>query len=62
MYGFEYGYNFCNLLFNSFCIDLRVFPERFIVCVSKLDCDPSDWTCDNDVLVCTNLFYRFSGL
>ncbi|NWS37102.1 SLX4I protein, partial [Probosciger aterrimus] len=30
--------------------DLRVFPERFIVCVSKLGSNPSDWTCDNDVL------------
>ncbi|NXD72134.1 SLX4I protein, partial [Eolophus roseicapillus] len=30
--------------------DLRVFPERFMVCVSKLDSNPSDWTCDNDVL------------
>ncbi|NXO81232.1 SLX4I protein, partial [Sitta europaea] len=27
--------------------DLRVFPEKFIVCVSKLDFDPSAWTCDN---------------
>ncbi|XP_057279285.1 protein SLX4IP isoform X1 [Pezoporus wallicus] len=30
--------------------DLRVFPDRFIVCVSKLDSNPSDWTCDDDVL------------
>ncbi|KFQ53906.1 Protein SLX4IP, partial [Nestor notabilis] len=30
--------------------DLRVFPDRFIVCVSKLDSNPSDWTCDNGVL------------
>ncbi|XP_061220760.1 protein SLX4IP isoform X2 [Neopsephotus bourkii] len=28
--------------------DLRVFPDKFIVCVSKLDSNPSDWTCDND--------------
>ncbi|NXE64831.1 SLX4I protein, partial [Calcarius ornatus] len=27
--------------------DLRVFPEKFIVCVSKLDFDPSAWTCDS---------------
>ncbi|NXP57441.1 SLX4I protein, partial [Chloropsis cyanopogon] len=27
--------------------ELRVFPEKFIVCVSKLDFDPSAWTCDN---------------
>ncbi|NWZ61372.1 SLX4I protein, partial [Acrocephalus arundinaceus] len=27
--------------------DLRVFPEKFIVCVSKLDFDPSAWTYDN---------------
>uniref|UniRef100_A0A8C3QFN3 SLX4 interacting protein n=1 Tax=Cyanoderma ruficeps TaxID=181631 RepID=A0A8C3QFN3_9PASS len=27
--------------------DLRVFPEKFIVCVSKLDFDPSAWACDN---------------
>uniref|UniRef100_A0A672USZ9 SLX4 interacting protein n=1 Tax=Strigops habroptila TaxID=2489341 RepID=A0A672USZ9_STRHB len=60
--GFEYGCNFCNLLFNSFYIDLRVFPDRFIVCVSKLDFNPSDWTCDSGVLVRTKLFYTFSGL
>ncbi|XP_032910772.1 protein SLX4IP isoform X2 [Catharus ustulatus] len=27
--------------------ELRVFPEKFIICVSKLDFDPSAWTCDN---------------
>ncbi|XP_061220762.1 protein SLX4IP isoform X4 [Neopsephotus bourkii] len=31
-----------------FLTDLRVFPDKFIVCVSKLDSNPSDWTCDND--------------
>ncbi|NWV06853.1 SLX4I protein, partial [Ptilonorhynchus violaceus] len=31
--------------------ELRVFPEKFIVCVSKLDFDPSAWTCENGVLV-----------
>ncbi|NXQ15013.1 SLX4I protein, partial [Peucedramus taeniatus] len=31
--------------------ELRVFPEKFIICVSKLDFDPSAWTCDNDGLV-----------
>ncbi|NXP01833.1 SLX4I protein, partial [Certhia brachydactyla] len=31
--------------------ELRVFPEKFIVCVSKLDFDPSAWTCDNGGLV-----------
>ncbi|NXB29006.1 SLX4I protein, partial [Eulacestoma nigropectus] len=30
--------------------ELRVFPEKFIVCVSKLDFDPRAWTCDNGVL------------
>ncbi|NXF06618.1 SLX4I protein, partial [Smithornis capensis] len=30
--------------------ELRVFPEKFIVCVSKLDFDPSAWACENDVL------------
>ncbi|NWU56522.1 SLX4I protein, partial [Dromas ardeola] len=30
--------------------ELRVFPERFIVCVSKLESDPSAWTCENGVL------------
>ncbi|XP_048153790.1 protein SLX4IP isoform X1 [Corvus hawaiiensis] len=30
--------------------ELRVFPEKFIVCVSKLDFDPSAWTCDNGIL------------
>ncbi|NXL18183.1 SLX4I protein, partial [Setophaga kirtlandii] len=27
--------------------ELRVFPEKFIVCVSKLDFDPGAWTCDS---------------
>ncbi|NWX60180.1 SLX4I protein, partial [Promerops cafer] len=27
--------------------ELRVFPEKFIICVSKLDFDPSAWTCDS---------------
>ncbi|NXQ73849.1 SLX4I protein, partial [Quiscalus mexicanus] len=31
--------------------ELRVFPEKFIVCVSKLDFDPSAWTCDSGGLV-----------
>lgn len=61
MSGFESGYDFCNLLFNSFCLDLRVFPEKFIVCVSKLDFDPSAWTCENGELVGTKLFYKFWG-
>ncbi|NXC26974.1 SLX4I protein, partial [Campylorhamphus procurvoides] len=30
--------------------ELRVFPEKFIVCVSKLDFDPSAWTCENGAL------------
>ncbi|NXG79559.1 SLX4I protein, partial [Baryphthengus martii] len=30
--------------------ELRVFPERFIVCVSKLVSDPSSWTCEDGVL------------
>ncbi|NXM71695.1 SLX4I protein, partial [Serilophus lunatus] len=30
--------------------ELRVFPEKFIVCVSKLDFDPSAWACENGVL------------
>ncbi|XP_017690020.1 PREDICTED: protein SLX4IP isoform X2 [Lepidothrix coronata] len=30
--------------------ELRVFPEKFIVCVSKLDFDPSAWTGENDAL------------
>ncbi|NWX17131.1 SLX4I protein, partial [Aegotheles bennettii] len=30
--------------------DLRVFPDRFIVCVSKLESDPSAWTCENGIL------------
>ncbi|NXC56961.1 SLX4I protein, partial [Aleadryas rufinucha] len=30
--------------------ELRVFPEKFIVCVSKLDFDPSAWACDSGVL------------
>ncbi|NWW34260.1 SLX4I protein, partial [Panurus biarmicus] len=31
--------------------ELRVFPEKFIVCVSKLDFDPSAWMCDSGGLV-----------
>ncbi|NWY58596.1 SLX4I protein, partial [Chionis minor] len=30
--------------------ELRVFPERFIVCLSKLESDPSAWTFENGVL------------
>ncbi|KAM9654336.1 protein SLX4IP isoform 4-T11 [Morphnus guianensis] len=30
--------------------ELRVFPDRFIVCVSKLESNPSAWTCENGVL------------
>ncbi|XP_065690822.1 protein SLX4IP isoform X2 [Patagioenas fasciata] len=30
--------------------DLRVFPEKFIVCVSRLESNPSTWTCENGVL------------
>ncbi|NXY89784.1 SLX4I protein, partial [Alcedo cyanopectus] len=30
--------------------ELRVFPERFSVCVSKLEPDPSSWTGENGVL------------
>ncbi|NXG48638.1 SLX4I protein, partial [Psilopogon haemacephalus] len=30
--------------------DLRVFPDRFIVCVSKLDSNPRAWTRENGVL------------
>ncbi|NXN97588.1 SLX4I protein, partial [Rhinopomastus cyanomelas] len=30
--------------------DLRVFPDRFVVCVSKLESNPSAWTCENNVL------------
>ncbi|KAM6355007.1 protein SLX4IP isoform 2-T3 [Podargus strigoides] len=33
-----------------FLTELRVFPERFIVCVSKLESNPSAWTCENGVL------------
>ncbi|XP_040981535.1 protein SLX4IP isoform X5 [Aquila chrysaetos chrysaetos] len=33
-----------------FLTELRVFPDRFIVCVSKLESNPSAWTCENDVL------------
>ncbi|NXO34987.1 SLX4I protein, partial [Locustella ochotensis] len=31
--------------------ELRVFPEKFIICVSKLDFDPSVWTGDSGGLV-----------
>ncbi|NXA40150.1 SLX4I protein, partial [Eudromia elegans] len=30
--------------------ELRVFPERFVVCISKLESDPSAWTCENGAL------------
>ncbi|KFP81677.1 Protein SLX4IP, partial [Apaloderma vittatum] len=30
--------------------ELRVFPDRFIVCVSKLEFNPSAWTCEDGVL------------
>ncbi|NWQ74419.1 SLX4I protein, partial [Columbina picui] len=30
--------------------DLRVFPEKFVVCVTKLEFNPSAWTCENGVL------------
>ncbi|NXE04698.1 SLX4I protein, partial [Lophotis ruficrista] len=30
--------------------ELRVFPDKFIVCVSKLESDPSAWTCENGAL------------
>ncbi|XP_027739373.1 LOW QUALITY PROTEIN: protein SLX4IP [Empidonax traillii] len=30
--------------------ELRVFPEKFVVCVSKLDFDPSAWTDENGEL------------
>ncbi|KFQ86783.1 Protein SLX4IP, partial [Phoenicopterus ruber ruber] len=30
--------------------ELRVFPDRFIVCVSRLESDPSAWTCENGVV------------
>ncbi|KAJ7398882.1 protein SLX4IP isoform X1 [Pitangus sulphuratus] len=30
--------------------ELRVFPEKFVVCVSKLDFDPSAWTGEDGVL------------
>lgn len=62
MSGFESGYYFCNSLFNAFCVELRVFPEKFIVCVSKLDFDPSAWTCDSGGLVGIKLFYKFWGV
>ncbi|XP_054675918.1 protein SLX4IP isoform X2 [Grus americana] len=30
--------------------ELRVFPDKFIVCVSKLESNPGAWTCENGVL------------
>ncbi|NXI61565.1 SLX4I protein, partial [Anseranas semipalmata] len=30
--------------------ELRVFPDKFVVCVSKLEFDPSAWTCENGPL------------
>lgn len=45
-----------------FCTELRVFPDKFVVCVSKLEFNPNAWTCEEGALVCTKLFYNFSGL
>lgn len=39
-----------------------MFPDKFVVCISKLEFNPSAWTCENGALVCTKLFYNFSGL
>ncbi|KFW92926.1 Protein SLX4IP, partial [Phalacrocorax carbo] len=51
---------YCEMNFKHFSIlmsvlnkenrGLRVFPDRLIVCVSKLESDPSAWTCENGVL------------
>ncbi|NXK46716.1 SLX4I protein, partial [Chauna torquata] len=30
--------------------ELRVFPDKFVVCVSKLEFDPRAWACENDAL------------
>ncbi|XP_025908697.1 protein SLX4IP isoform X2 [Nothoprocta perdicaria] len=30
--------------------ELRVFPEKFVVCISKLESDPSAWTCEDGAL------------
>ncbi|XP_072187544.1 protein SLX4IP [Excalfactoria chinensis] len=30
--------------------ELRMFPDKFVVCISKLEFNPSDWTCENDAL------------
>lgn len=39
-----------------------MFPDKFVVCVSKLEFNPNAWTCEEGALVCTKLFYNFSGL
>ncbi|XP_021245785.1 protein SLX4IP isoform X2 [Numida meleagris] len=30
--------------------ELRMFPDKFVVCISKLEFNPSAWTCENDAL------------
>lgn len=54
-------FNMC-LPFNYFCIELRMFPDKFVVCISKLEFNPSAWTCESGALVCTKLYCNFSGL
>lgn len=51
-------YNFC-LPSDYFCIELRMFPDKFVVCISKLEFNPSAWTCENGALVSTKLFLQF---
>uniref|UniRef100_A0A8C2Y5R0 SLX4 interacting protein n=1 Tax=Coturnix japonica TaxID=93934 RepID=A0A8C2Y5R0_COTJA len=28
---------------------LRMFPDKFVVCISKLEFNPSDWTCEDEL-------------
>uniref|UniRef100_A0A8C2SR35 SLX4 interacting protein n=1 Tax=Coturnix japonica TaxID=93934 RepID=A0A8C2SR35_COTJA len=30
--------------------ELRMFPDKFVVCISKLEFNPSDWTCEDGAL------------
>lgn len=35
-----------------FCTELRIFPDRFVVCVSQLPFGPDTWTSQNEKSVC----------
>lgn len=46
------------ILFSSFCAELRVFPDRFVVCVSQLSFSHDLLASQNEELVCTKTFCK----